>query len=66
MTMDEETIPTFDYIVKTRTTALLISVFLEPFNDVSEAPYEPVGKVLSNKKIPNLTIWDFSFKTRTL
>jgi len=40
MTMDEETIPTFDYIIKKLNDYDLAYVHLsEPFNDVSEVPY---------------------------
>ena len=40
MTMDEETIPTFDYIIKKLNDYDLAYLHLsEPFNDVSEVPY---------------------------
>tara|TARA_R110002050_G_scaffold56512_4_gene127203 strand:- start:9706 stop:10812 length:1107 start_codon:yes stop_codon:yes gene_type:complete len=40
MTMDEETIPTFEYIIKKLNAYNLAYVHLsEPFNDVSEIPY---------------------------
>jgi len=40
MTMDEETIPTFEYIIKKLNDYNLAYVHLsEPFNDVSEIPY---------------------------
>ncbi len=40
MTMDEETIPTFEYIIKKLNNYNLAYVHLsEPFNDVSEIPY---------------------------
>ncbi|HKL36821.1 MAG TPA: alkene reductase [Salegentibacter sp.] len=40
MTMDEETIPTFDYIIKKLNEYDLAYLHLsEPFNDVSEVPY---------------------------
>ncbi|MEX2349372.1 MAG: alkene reductase [Flavobacteriaceae bacterium] len=40
MTMDEETIPTFDYIVKKLNNYNLAYLHLsEPFNDVSEVPF---------------------------
>ncbi|MDX1720239.1 MAG: alkene reductase, partial [Salegentibacter mishustinae] len=40
MTMDEETIPTFDYIIKKLNEYDLAYLHLsEPFNDISEVPY---------------------------
>ncbi|WP_340199497.1 alkene reductase [Ascidiimonas sp. W6] len=40
MTMDEETIPTFEYIIKKLNDYNLAYIHLsEPFNDVSEVPY---------------------------
>ncbi|WP_372917247.1 alkene reductase [Salegentibacter sp.] len=57
MTMDEETIPTFDYIVKKLNDYDLAYLHLsEPFNDVSDIPYAETEIAKRYRPIYNGTI----------